>query len=55
MAAMKIMGGRGYLKEYPVERWMREGLLSLYAGGTNELQKNIIARKLHSALEPDRA
>lgn len=46
LAAMKIMGGRAYLKSYPVERWMREGLLSLYAGGTNELQKNIIARKL---------
>jgi alkylation response protein AidB-like acyl-CoA dehydrogenase len=55
MAAMKILGGRAYLKDYPVERWMREGLLSLYAGGTNELQKNIIARKLQSALEPDRA
>jgi alkylation response protein AidB-like acyl-CoA dehydrogenase len=46
LTAMKIIGGRGYLKEYPVERWMRDGLLSLYAGGTNELQKNIIARKL---------
>ena len=46
IAAMKIIGGRGYLKGYPVERWMREGLLSLYAGGTNELQKNLIARKL---------
>ena len=50
MAAMKIIGGRGYLKGYPVERWMREGLLSLYAGGTNELQKDIIARKLHQEL-----
>jgi len=46
LAAMKILGGRAYLKEYPIDRWMREGLLSLYAGGTNELQKNIIARKL---------
>lgn len=50
MAAMKIMGGRAYLTDYPIERWMREGLLSLYAGGTNELQKNIIARKLHTVL-----
>lgn len=49
-AAMRIVGGRGYLKEYPVERWMREGILSLYAGGTNELQKNLIARKLHNEL-----
>jgi len=54
LAAMKIIGGRGYLKDYPIERWMREGLLSLYAGGTNELQKNIIARKLHQALCLDR-
>lgn len=44
LTAMKIIGGRGYLKQYPVERWLREGLLALYAGGTNELQKNIIAR-----------
>lgn len=51
IAAMKIIGGRGYLKEYPVERWMRDGLLSLYAGGTNELQKNIIARKLKKDYE----
>jgi alkylation response protein AidB-like acyl-CoA dehydrogenase len=50
LAAMKIIGGRGYLKDYPIERWMREGLLSLYAGGTNELQKNLIARKLSRTL-----
>ena len=51
MAAMKIVGGRAYLKDYPIERWVREGLLSLYAGGTNELQKNIIARKLHRSFK----
>jgi len=53
LAAMKIIGGRGYLTDYPIERWMREGLLSLYAGGTNELQKNLIARKLRKELCPE--
>jgi alkylation response protein AidB-like acyl-CoA dehydrogenase len=52
LAAMKIMGGRAYLREYPIDRWMREGLLSLYAGGTNELQKNIIARHLRKDHAP---
>ncbi len=44
MTAMNVMGGRAYLKAYPVERWLREGLLSLWAGGTNELQKNLMSR-----------
>ena len=53
MAAMKIMGGRAYLTSFPAQRWLREGLLSLYAGGTNELQKNIIVRKLPNVLVSD--
>jgi alkylation response protein AidB-like acyl-CoA dehydrogenase len=44
MTAMNVLGGRAYLTEYPVERWLREGLLALWAGGTNELQKNLMAR-----------
>jgi alkylation response protein AidB-like acyl-CoA dehydrogenase len=44
MAAMEVMGGRAYLQSFPVERWLREGLLALWAGGTNELQKNLMAR-----------
>lgn len=44
MTAMQVMGGRSYLKAYPLERWLREGLLALWAGGTNELQKNLMSR-----------
>lgn len=44
MTAMQVMGGRAYLQAFPVERWMREGLLSLWAGGTNESQQNLMAR-----------
>ena len=41
---MNILGGRAYLEETPMARYLREGILSLYAGGTTEIQKNLIAR-----------
>ncbi len=44
MQGMKIFGGRAYLEETPMARYLREGILSLYAGGTTEIQKNLIAR-----------
>ncbi len=43
MQGMKILGGRAYLEETPMARYLREGILSLYAGGTTEIQKNLIA------------
>jgi len=46
MRGMRIFGGRAYRKGHPMERMFREALLSLYAGGTGEIQRNIIARHL---------
>ena len=46
MRGMRIFGGRAYRKGHPMERMLRESLLSLYAGGTGEIQRNIIARRL---------
>ncbi len=46
MRGMGIFGGRAYGKGHPMERMLRESLLSLYAGGTAEIQRNIIARQL---------
>lgn len=43
---MQVMGGRGYSTDCPMERYMREGLLAFYAGGTSDIQRNIIARFL---------
>ena len=43
---MQIFGGRGYSMEYRMQRYLRESYLSLYAGGTSEIQKNVIARSL---------
>jgi alkylation response protein AidB-like acyl-CoA dehydrogenase len=50
--AMRILGGNGYSKDFPVERFYRDAPLVVIGGGTNELQKLIIARRL---LEKHRA
>lgn len=44
--AMQILGGSGYCREYPVERFFRDAPLMSLGGGTNEIQKLIIARDL---------
>jgi alkylation response protein AidB-like acyl-CoA dehydrogenase len=44
--AMRIMGGNGFSKDYPVERFYRDAPLLVIGGGTNELQRLIIARGL---------
>jgi alkylation response protein AidB-like acyl-CoA dehydrogenase len=43
---MQIFGGRGYSMEYSMQRYLRESFLSFYAGGTSEIQKNLITRYL---------
>jgi alkylation response protein AidB-like acyl-CoA dehydrogenase len=42
----QIFGGYGYIKEYPIERSMRDAKLVSIGGGTSEIQKIIIARGL---------
>jgi alkylation response protein AidB-like acyl-CoA dehydrogenase len=44
--AMRIFGGNGYSKDFPVERYYRDAPLVVIGGGTNELQRLIIARRL---------
>ncbi len=44
--AVQVFGGYGYIKEYPVEKYMRDAkLLQLYEG-TNQIQRLVIAREL---------
>jgi acyl-CoA dehydrogenase len=44
--AVQIFGGYGYVKDYPVEKYMRDAkLLQLYEG-TNEIQRLVIARSM---------
>jgi alkylation response protein AidB-like acyl-CoA dehydrogenase len=46
LEAMRIMGGNGFSKDFPVERYYRDAPLLVIGGGTNELQRIIIARQL---------
>jgi butyryl-CoA dehydrogenase len=44
--AMRIHGGYGYTKEFPVERYLRDAPLMIIGEGTNEIQRIVIARGL---------
>jgi alkylation response protein AidB-like acyl-CoA dehydrogenase len=44
--AMRIHGGYGYSKEYPIERMFRDAPLLLIGEGTNEIQRIVISRQL---------
>jgi alkylation response protein AidB-like acyl-CoA dehydrogenase len=46
LEATQIFGGYGYIKEYPIERSIRDAKLISIGGGTSEIQKMIIARTL---------
>jgi isovaleryl-CoA dehydrogenase len=44
--AVQVLGGYGYIDEFPVERYMRDAKLMQIGGGTAEIQRYIIAREL---------
>lgn len=44
--AVQIFGGYGYIKEYPVERFMRDAKATQIYEGTNQIQRIVIAREL---------
>lgn len=44
--AIQILGGYGYTREFPVERYMRDAKLIEIGAGTNEILRVIIARKM---------
>jgi acyl-CoA dehydrogenase len=48
-AAVQTLGGWGYSREYPVEKWMRDAKLEEIEEGTSDIQRLIISRRL---LEP---
>lgn len=43
--AIQVLGGRGYRKDYPLERYYRDAKILSIIGGTNEIQKTTIARE----------
>ncbi|TMD53950.1 MAG: acyl-CoA dehydrogenase [Chloroflexi bacterium] len=44
--AIQILGGYGYMKEYPAERMMRDAKITQIYEGTNQIQRLVIARDL---------
>ena len=44
--AVQVLGGYGYIKEYPVERMMRDAKITQIYEGTNEVQRLVIAREM---------
>ncbi|HEY3315552.1 MAG TPA: acyl-CoA dehydrogenase [Bacillota bacterium] len=46
LEAIQIHGGYGYMKEYPVERYLRDAKLCEIGEGTSEIQRLVIARQL---------
>ena len=44
--AVQILGGYGYISEYPAERMMRDAKITQIYEGTNEIQRLVIAREM---------
>ena len=44
--AVQVMGGAGYMKEYPVEKMMRDAKILQIYEGTNQIQKNVIGQAI---------
>lgn len=45
-AALQIMGGAGYLMEHDMQRFFRDSRIGPIGGGSNEIQRNIIAQRM---------
>jgi alkylation response protein AidB-like acyl-CoA dehydrogenase len=46
MKAMEILGGYGYMMEFPIEKYVRDAMLFPIYDGTNDLLKLFIAQRL---------
>jgi alkylation response protein AidB-like acyl-CoA dehydrogenase len=44
--AVQLLGGYGYVKDYPLERMMRDAKITQIYEGTNQIQRLVIARAL---------
>ena len=41
--AVQIFGGYGYMRDYPVEKYLRDAKITQIYEGTNQIQRNVIA------------
>ncbi|MDY6850943.1 MAG: acyl-CoA dehydrogenase family protein [Thermodesulfobacteriota bacterium] len=45
--AVQVLGGSGYMREYPVEKMMRDAKILQIYEGTNQIQRNVIGQELN--------
>ena len=50
--AVQILGGAGYLREHPVERWYRDAKIYTIFEGTSEIQRLVVARAISGRYIP---
>jgi len=49
--ALQILGGYGYMKDYPMEKLMRDAKLLQIYEGTNEVQRMVISREVIGSIK----
>jgi alkylation response protein AidB-like acyl-CoA dehydrogenase len=42
--AVQVFGGNGYMRDYPVEKYMRDAKITQIYEGTNQVQRMVVAR-----------
>ncbi|HUV04997.1 MAG TPA: acyl-CoA dehydrogenase family protein, partial [Armatimonadota bacterium] len=47
--ALQVFGGYGYMKEYPIEKYMRDAKITQIYEGTNQIQRDEIGKGLIAA------
>ena len=50
--AVQVLGGAGYTREFPVERYMREAKVMQIFEGTNQIQRMVIGKHLAEGVDP---
>ncbi len=51
--AVQLLGGYGYVKDYPVERMMRDAKITQIYEGTNQIQRIVMARQLLAGVQSE--
>ena len=51
-AGVQVFGGYGYMRDYPVEKLMRDAKATEIYGGPSEIQRRLIARELYRLVRP---
>jgi acyl-CoA dehydrogenase len=51
--AVQTLGGWGYIKDFPVEKWYRDAKLYTIFEGTSEIQRLVIGRALRAGADTD--